>query len=117
MRISEAIRFYATLHDRWDAERLAADLAVATLRPDFEVRRMKRAFQRALVLALACAAEPNTLVIENGEEFNEAPALRLLERAVGRTPSALVTYAGEAQADAALFDEIVRPETFDMEPV
>ena len=117
MRIGEALRFYAAIHERWNADRVAADLSIANLRPEFEVRRMKRAYQRALVIALAAAAEPTSLVIENAEEFDEAPARRLLERVVARTPYALVTYAEEAQADAASFDEIMRPEAFDLEPV
>ena len=33
MRIGEAIRFYAALHERWDAARLDADLEAANLRP------------------------------------------------------------------------------------
>ena len=117
MRIAEAVRFYAAIHERWNAERLAADLAAANLRPDFEVRRMKRAYQRALVLALATAAEPASLVVENAEEFDEAPTALLLQNVVRRTPYALVTYGEGAQADAAFFDEIGSPEAFDMEPV
>jgi ABC-type multidrug transport system ATPase subunit len=116
MRIGEALRFYAALHERWDAARLEADLEAANLRPEFEVRRMKRAYQRALVLALATAAEPTMLVIENAEEFDEPATLRLLDRAVRRTPYALATYGPEAQADAALFDEILSPQAFEMEP-
>ena len=117
MRIAEALRFYSAIHERWNAEQVAADLAAATMRPDFEIRRMKRAYQRALVVALATAAEPDTLVIEHGEEFDEAPAALLLERALRRSPYALVTYGEGAQADAALFDEIGTPGAFDMEPV
>ncbi len=117
MRIGEAHRFYAALHERWDAERLSADLGSANLRPDFEVRRMKRAYQRALVVAFASAADPDILVIENAEEFDEPGAARLLERAVRRMPFALVTYGPGAQADSALFDEILQPGAFDMEPV
>ncbi len=117
MRIAEAVRFYAAIHERWDAERLAADLAVANMRPEFEVRRMKRAYQRALVVALATAAEPVSLVVENAEEFDEAPTLLLLQRVLRRTPFALVTYGEGAQADAAFFDEIGSPEAFEMEPV
>ena len=117
MHISDALRFYSAIHERWNTERLEADLAIANLRPEFEVRRMKRAYQRALVLALATAAEPESLVIENAEEFDEAPTALLMERALRRMPFALVTYGEGAQADAALFDEIGSPEAFDMEPV
>jgi hypothetical protein len=111
------VRFYAAIHERWNVGRLEADLAVANLRPEFEVRRMKRAYQRALVVALATAAEPASLVIENAEEFDEAPTALLLERVLRRTPYALVTYGEGAQADAAFFDEVGSPEAFDMEPV
>ena len=78
---------------------------------------MKRAYQRALVLALAAAAEPTLLVIENAEEFDEPATLRLLERAVRRTHYALATYGPLAQADVALFDELLSPQAFEMEPV
>ena len=117
MRIAEAVRFYSAINERWNAEQLAADLAAANLRPEFEVRRMKRAYQRALVVALATATEPHSLVVENAEEFDEPAAALWLERALRRTPFALATYAEGAQADAALFDEIGSPDAFDMEPV
>jgi hypothetical protein len=92
MKIADAARFYAALNTKWDAAQLDDDLALAGLAPDFEVRRMKRAYQRALVLALACAATPATLVVEYGDEFDEAPAAALLQRAVTRAERAIVTY-------------------------
>lgn len=117
MRIGEALRFYAAIHERWNAEQVAADLALANLRPEFEVRRMKRAYQRALVVALATAADPATVVVERADEFDEAPTARLLERALARAPYALATYAEAAQADAAFFDEIRTPDSYHLEPV
>ncbi len=117
MSIADAIRFYGAIHERWNAEQLTDDLLASNLRPEFEVRRMKRAYQRALVLALATAAEPAALVVEHAEEFDEPPTALLLERVVRRTPYALATYAEGAQAGSALFDEIQSPSAFDMEPV
>jgi hypothetical protein len=95
MRIADAVRFFSAIHDRWDAERLEADFELARLDGSFEIRRMKRAYQRALVLALAAAAAPTTLVVERGEEFDDGPPLALLARAVERAPAALVTFGGE----------------------
>ena len=92
MKIADAARFYAALNSKWDATQLEDDLSLAGLEPEFEVRRMKRAYQRALVLALACAAKPATLVVEYGDEFDEAPAAALLRRAIGRASHAIVTY-------------------------
>ncbi len=103
MRIGDATRFYAALHATWDAAQLEADLDLAGLAPEFEVKRMKRAYQRALVLALSCAAQPDTLVVEYGDEFDEAPAAALLQRAVERVPHAIVTYRGEPGAHAAWY--------------
>jgi hypothetical protein len=85
------------MHRRWDAEQLAADLELAGLKASFEVRRMKRAFQRALVLALGAASLPELLVVENVEEFDEPGAAALLARAIARSPAALLTYGGEAR--------------------
>jgi hypothetical protein len=110
MRIADAVRFYSAIHARWDAARLKADFDACGLRESFEVRRMKRAYQRALVLALACAALPEMLVVENAEEFDEAPAAALLAAAIARGPSALATFGGDARPAADLasaFDEIV----------
>jgi len=96
MRIGDAIRFYSALNQPWNAETLASDLRAAGLEERFEVKRMKTAYQRALVLAFALAAEPLTLVVEAGQEFDAPPALALLERAVARVPRALVTYPADA---------------------
>lgn len=103
MRIADAARFYAALHARWDGTQLDDDLALCGLRPGFEVRRMKRAFQRALVLALACAARPATLVVEYGDEFDEPPTRALLQRALGRVSRAIVTYRSEPGDDAGWY--------------
>lgn len=105
MRVGEASRFYAALHDRWNAAVLRSDLERTGLGDAFEVRRMKRAYQRALVLAMALAAEPSLLVVEGAEEFDEAPAAALLERALGRVSRAIVTYGGDAQPPPGLFTQ------------
>jgi len=92
MRIVDAMRFYAALHVRWNDARLRDALARAGLDERFEIRRMKRAYQRALVLAFALAAEPALLVVENAEEFDETGSRALLQYAVDLVPSVIVTY-------------------------
>ncbi len=116
MRIAEAARFFAALHLRWNAAQLASDFEAAGLSGTFEVRRMKRAYQRALVLAFAAAAEPELLVVESGEEFDEPPAAALLARAVARVPAALVTFGGEARpaAAASVFSSVVTAAEFEV---
>ncbi len=104
MQIADAVRFYAALHARWDEAQLAADLASAGLEGGHQVRRLKLVYQRALVLALAVAPGPELLIVENAEEFDEAPARALLQRAVERVPRAIVTFAHAPEAEAAWFD-------------
>jgi len=94
MRIADAARFYGALHARWDTARLRDDLATAGLAERFEIKRMKRAFQRTIVLAFAMAAQPRFLVVERAEEFDEPGALALLEASVARAQRAIVTYTG-----------------------
>ncbi len=118
MRIEEAIRFYSAMHRSWDGEQLAADLDVAGLRGAFEVRRMKRAFQRALVLALGAASLPELLVVESVEEFDEPGAAALFARAIGRAPAVLVTYGGEARPSPdANLTQVVPATDFEVRPV
>ncbi len=105
-RIAEAARFYAALRHRWDDATLARALAVAGLEPRFEIRRMKRAYQRALVLCFALAAKPERLVVECGDEFDETPARVLLERAVGDVRHAVVTFADGSVPEAGIFDDV-----------
>ncbi len=93
MRIADAVRFYAALHARWNGARLREHLALAGLEERFEIGRMKRAFQRTLVLVLALAPEPDLLVVENAEEFDEERPHALLQRAVDVVPRVVVTYA------------------------
>jgi hypothetical protein len=112
MRIFDAIRFYSALNQTWNAETLAGDLRAAGLDERFEVKRMKSAYQRALVLAFALAAEPHALVVEYGQEFDQPPALALLERAVARVPRTLVTYAA-ASEPPHFFEAAVPAEGFD----
>jgi hypothetical protein len=124
MRVAQAVDFYAALNaGRWDDERIAADLAVAGLRATFEIRRMKRAYARALVLALTAATSPEMLVVEAAEEFDEAPAFALLERCVARSARAVVAFgasptaaadepANDVAFDRSLYDTIVDGEEF-----
>ena len=92
MRVAEAARFYGALNAGWDAPRLREDLQTAGLQERFEIRRMKRAYQRTIVLAFAMAAQPELLVVENAEEFDEPGAFALLEASVTRVARAIVTY-------------------------
>ncbi len=114
MRISDAVRVFSASHERWDGERLEADFELARLDGSFEIRRMKRAYQRALVLALAVAASPATLVIEHGEDFDDGPPSALLARAVERAPTALVTFGGDARPgpDATHFTDVISANAF-----
>ncbi len=115
MRIADAVRFFSAVHERWDAEQLASDFALAGLDGAFEVRRMKRAYQRTLVLALSAASLPSTLVVENAEQFDEPPARALLARAIERAPAALVTFEGDASPDdVAAYTSVVPAATFDL---
>jgi len=104
MRIADAARFYGALHARWNPARLRADLATAGLAERFEIRRMKRAYQRTIVLAFAMAAQPRLLVVENAEEFDEPGALALLETSVARAERAIVTYAAMPAVALATLD-------------
>ena len=113
MRIAEAIRFYATLHVRWNDARVRAYLALAGLDERFEIRRMKRAYQRAIVLAFALASEPVVLVVENTEEFDEERCRALLERAVDFVPRAIVTYGVNVTHPLAGMPEAIDAATFD----
>jgi hypothetical protein len=115
MRIADAVRFFSAVHERWDADRLASDFALAGLDGAFEVRRMKRAYQRTLVLALSVASLPTTLVVENAEQFDEPPARALLMRAIERAPAALVTFEGDAPpADVTAYTLVTPAATFDL---
>ncbi len=101
MRVGDAVRFYATLHERWNAARLHEALRLAGLDERFEIGRMKRAYQRALVLAFALASDPSVLVVENAEEFDEPNSRALLERAIELVPRAIVTYGVNVTAPLA----------------
>jgi hypothetical protein len=107
MRIADAVRFFSAVHERWDGDQLAADFKLAGLDGAFEVRRMKRAYQRTLVLALSAASLPSTLVVENAEQFDE--------RAIGRAPAALATFEGDAPPEEiGVFTSVVQAATFDL---
>ena len=99
MKIAEASRLYGALNVRWDAARLRDDLALAGMHDRFEIKRMKRGFQRAIVLAYAMASRPELLVVENAEEFDEPGAFALLEASVMRPKRAIVTYGTFEELD------------------
>ncbi|MBD5654173.1 MAG: hypothetical protein IAI50_03205 [Candidatus Eremiobacteraeota bacterium] len=114
MSVGEAGRFYAALNDRWSAAAFRDELRRTGLGDAFEVRRMKRAFQRALVLAIAMATEPAVLVVEGAEEFDEPAAAALLERSVLGVPRALVTYVSDAPPSGEMFTQTQEATGFDV---
>ena len=101
MTIADAARFYGTLHARWNTARLLDLLRLAGLEERFEIGRMKRAFQRAIVLAFALASEPDVLIVENAEEFDEDGARAVLERALALVSRAIVTYGAAVERPLA----------------
>jgi hypothetical protein len=95
MTIAQARAYYAS-PGALDRALLDESLAASHLSPGIRIGRMKRAYQRALVLALLTAADPEVLVVEGGEEFDEAPARALLLAAVARARRAVVTFTETA---------------------
>ncbi len=93
MSVGDAVRFYGAINPEWQLERLEADLALVSLGENFEVRRLKRAYQRSLVLAFAAATSPELLVVEGAEEFDDERTEALLARVLGRVPRSYATYA------------------------
>lgn len=112
MRVAEATRFYASLCKRWDPGALQRGFDLAGIGDNFEIRRLKRAYQRALVLCYVLAQNPRRAVIEAGDEFDEAGPCRLLEHAVASVPSALVTFGGDAPFERAWFDEVAAADAY-----
>jgi hypothetical protein len=110
LRIGKALQYYRAIHPGWDEAQLQDDLACAALSAEFEVRRMKRTYQRALVLALVAATRPQILVVERADEFDEEPTAALLERVLRRAPQAYVTYAPEASIPSDWFDRTLQPD-------
>ncbi len=109
MRVADAMRFYGAINARWDREQLIADLESAGLTAKLEVRRMRTAFQRALVVALIAATRPDALVVERADQFDAEAAAALLARIVRRVPHAVVTYAPGAAVPPGLYDELLPP--------
>jgi hypothetical protein len=101
MQIGNAAAFFERIAPV-DSALLSEYLAVAGLEAAHDTRRMKTAYQRALVLAIAAACRPEILVVERGGQFNEARPLALLREVVQRSPRAIVTYE-EAAPDDAIF--------------
>ncbi len=90
LTVAEAATLYENVAPL-DRALLAHYLGTANLEPALIVRRMKRAYHRALVLALIASASPALLVVEGSDEFNEPPAARMLEEALRNAPRAIVT--------------------------
>jgi len=93
MRIADAGRFYAALRPCWNAGRFAELTTTAGLHGGFAIGRMKRAFQRVLVLAIAAASEPERIAVEGGEEFDEPGALAALALTLSSQAAVIVTFA------------------------
>lgn len=117
MQVGFARRFYATLHERWDADGLATALQIAGLDDHFDVRRMKRAYKRALVLAFALAATPRMLVVEGAEEFDEAGARALLAHAIETVPAVVVTYGPETAIEREWYTRVVAARDVEFDAV
>ena len=97
MSVGRAERFQAAISKPFDALRFATVRAAAGLELHHAIRRLKRSYARALVVALLVATSPDVLVIEGIEEFDEA-AIGALDRAFELVPTVLVTCATEATA-------------------
>lgn len=97
MSVGRAERFQAAISKPWDATRFATVRAAAGLESYHAIRRLKRSYARALVVALLVATSPDVLVIEGIEELDEA-ATGALDRAFELVPTVLVTCATEETA-------------------
>ncbi len=113
MRVAEATRFVAAIHRRWDLAVAERYFEIAGIGSNFEIRRLKRAFQRALVLCYALAGTPSRLVVENAEEFDEPGTRALLARAIADVPEVVVTYGAGAEVDRAWYDSVVAASDYD----
>lgn len=112
MTVGRARTFYKRVAGDFDDERLGADLALADLDERLEIRRLKRAYARALALAIVVAKPYRLLVVENGEQFDAEPTHRLLADVVRRSADAIVTYADDAAVPEATFGRVVDAEHF-----
>jgi len=97
MSVGRAGRFQAAISKPWDAARFAAVCGAAGLESHHAIRRLKRSYARALVVALLVATSPDVLIIEGIEEFDEA-AIGALDRAFELVPTVLVTCASDENA-------------------
>ncbi len=117
MRVSEATRFIAAIHRSWDPVVAERYFEIAGIGSNFEIRRLKRAYQRALVLCYALAGNPARLVIENAEEFDEPGTRALLASAIASAPDVVVTYGAGAEIDRAWYDAVVAANEYDVTPL
>ncbi len=97
MSVGGAERFQSAISKPWDSARFAAVCAAAGLESHHAIRRLKRSYARALVVALLVATSPDVLVIEGIEELDEAAA-GALDRAFALVPTVLVSCATEETA-------------------
>ena len=97
MSVGAAERFQAAISKPWDERRFLAVCGAAGLQRTHAVRRLKRSFARALVVALLVATTPNVLVIEGAEELDEAAA-GAVDQAIVLVPIVLLTCASNETA-------------------
>ncbi len=112
MTVGGALAFYASLSREWNASQAAADLVLADLDERLDIRRLKRAFARALALAIVVAKPANLVVVEHGEQFDQEPPKALLDAVVARTPNAIVTYADVDHAVTGTFARTLHAAQF-----
>jgi len=98
MIVGGAARFQAAISNAWDAERFAAVCEAAGLETQHAVRRLKRSYARALIVALLVAGLPDVLVIEGAEELGEAAA-RAVDRAFELVPTVVLSCADVGTAE------------------
>jgi hypothetical protein len=112
MTVGRARSFYKRVSGDFDDERLSADLARADLDERLQIRRLKRAYARALALAIVVAKPHRLVVVEHGEQFDAEPTAQLLSDIVRRSADAIVTYAEDATVPEATFGCVVDAEQF-----
>ena|GEM_PF-1695520 len=98
MTVGGAARFQAAISKPWEAGRFAAVCEAAGLETHHAVRRLKRSYARALVVALLVAGLPDVLVIEGAEELDEAAA-RAVDRAFDLVPTVVLSCADATTAE------------------
>jgi len=98
MTVGGAARFQAAISKPWDAGRFDVVCEAAGLETQHAVRRLKRSYARALVVALLVAGAPDVLVIEGADELDESAALAV-DRAFALVPTVVISCADAITAE------------------